>query len=104
MTAVARDQFSRDGHRDFVAARQEMRDWHSTLEESRRRYREAFRKAYPVGSYVISIKRGRVQCQILKHGHADDCLVRSETGKQYWIDAYWIVGALKDESSHDTNK
>lgn len=72
---------------------QVLRDAHSEYEEARRRYVEAFKAAFPVGSVVTSIKRGRVHCEILSHGYRDDVRVRSESGKEYWIDAYWIVEA-----------
>lgn len=71
----------------------EFRDAYETLREARRCYHEAFRKAFPVGSVVTSIKHGRVSCTIERHVTGDSCIVRSETGRRYSIDAYWIVEA-----------
>lgn len=73
---------------------QVFQDARATLEEAQRCYFEAFRKAFPVGSVITSTKRtSGIRCEILRHGYRDDVLVRSRTGRDYWLDAYWIEEA-----------
>ena len=54
---------------------------------------ETMKRAFPVDSCVTFKKWGHViNAQIIAHNnYGERIFVRSETGKQYWIDLFWLL-------------
>lgn len=73
----------------------DLKDARSTLDEAKRSYNDAVRAAFPVGSHIHSGKSGRgvVACEVIAHGYDDQLKVLSQTGREYWITAYWVEEA-----------
>jgi hypothetical protein len=57
-----------------------------------KKIRETIPKAFPVGSTVNFIKwRKRVSAEVIQTSEFGESVkVRSHTGKEYWIEAFWL--------------